>query len=314
MRLRNLSTFLAVARLGSFHAAAVQLHASQPAISARIGALEAELGVKLFTRDKSGTRITARGTQLIPFAEKLLSVQREMFNQLQDSTSGRGTLRVGVADTIAHLWLSELLQSWQQQHPLLSFELRTETTEVIRHQLSHSELDLALMVADGEAVPHPDLVSEPLCAYPQRWIASPRLIEDSTQVTLETLAEYPLLSFPRQTRPWRYLQRVLSTHEAPSTTIHTCGSVAGLLKLVTEGVGIALLPAPLVQDALNDGELIILDALPQPPKLHFCCSWRLDDERILPRLLADTARSLVTPPQITDSNTTATQLDLDKTG
>ena len=69
MRLRNLNSFIKVATLGSFHGAAAQLHASQPAISARIATLEEDLGVKLFKRDQSGTKLTARGRQLLPFAE-----------------------------------------------------------------------------------------------------------------------------------------------------------------------------------------------------------------------------------------------------
>ncbi|WP_315982952.1 LysR family transcriptional regulator [Aliamphritea spongicola] len=58
MRIRNLNTFVKIARLGSFHAAAQHLHATQPAISARITALENELGAQLFIRDKSGTRLS----------------------------------------------------------------------------------------------------------------------------------------------------------------------------------------------------------------------------------------------------------------
>ena len=46
VRIRNLNSFIKVATLGSFHGAATQLHASQPAISARIATLEEDLGVK----------------------------------------------------------------------------------------------------------------------------------------------------------------------------------------------------------------------------------------------------------------------------
>ncbi|HCI02056.1 MAG TPA: LysR family transcriptional regulator, partial [Oceanospirillaceae bacterium] len=72
MRIRNLNSFIKVAKLGSFHVAATQLHTSQPAISARIATLEDELGVRLFKRDQSGTQLTTRGMQLLPFAERLV--------------------------------------------------------------------------------------------------------------------------------------------------------------------------------------------------------------------------------------------------
>ena len=295
MRIRNLNTFLTVVRLGSFHAAAQQLHASQPAISARIAALEDDLGVKLFNRDKSGTRLTPRGTQLIPYAEKLLAVHHEMRAQLQNDTPQKGTLRIGVVDTLAHLWLADLLQAWREQHPLLAFELRTETTDVLIQQLGAAELDLALMVADD--TPLPDFVCEPLCQYDQYWLANPDLIGEQSVQSLEALTPYPVLCFPRQTRPWRYLQRLFAPLGELKPVIHTCGSVASLLKLVEQRVGVALLPAPLAQEGLDNGSLIQLEQLPQPPALNFCCAWRLDDDRILPRLLADTARKIVSEQQ-----------------
>lgn len=180
MRLRNLHTFLTVARLGSFHAAAAKLHASQPAISARIAALEDELSVQLFSRDTRGTHLTARGTQLLPYAEKLIAISREMREQLCDDAPQRGSVRIGIVDTLAHLWLTQLLSRWHQQHPLIAFELISDTTGSLVEQFKSSDLDLALMVAGDQ--PLPALVSEPLCSYAQCWVANPSLLADANSI------------------------------------------------------------------------------------------------------------------------------------
>lgn len=291
MRIRNLNTFLAVARLGSFHAAASQLHASQPAISARVAALEEELGVQLFSRDKSGTRLTPRGTQLLPYAERLVAISREMKAQLQDDAPERGNLRIGIVDTLAHLWLPQLLSQWQRQHPLLAYELRSDATPELIEQLHQSELDLVLMVANDQALP--EFVIEPLCSYRQFWVGNTTILAESRISDLASLAHHPILSFPRNTRPWRYLQQLFAPLAEAAPVIHTCSSVPGLLTLVEQGVGIALLPEPLVNPALQLGSLQRINLQPEPPDLHFCCAWRLDDDRILPRLLADSARTIV---------------------
>jgi len=291
MRLRNLTTFVKVARLGSFHAAAQQLHATQPAVSARIVALEDELGVQLFVRDKSGTRLTARGTQLLPYAEKLLAISQEMREQIQQDTPQRGSLRIGITDTLAHLWLSPLLQHWRQQYPLMSFELTCDVTPALVAQLQNHQLDLALMVAQPQI--SPELVTEPLCSYPQYWVASPSLVSPEQISSTSDLSQYPLLSFPRDTRPWHYLRQVFSNQREQPEVIHTCSSVANLIALTCQGVGIALLPAPLIQQQLQSGELIQLSTGQATPELDFCCSWRLDDDRILPRLLADSGREVM---------------------
>jgi DNA-binding transcriptional LysR family regulator len=291
MRLRNLATFVKVARLGSFHAASQQLHASQPAISARIVALEEELGVKLFMRDKSGTRITAWGSQLLPYAEKLLAISQEMKAQVRQDKPQKGTMRIGIADTLAHLWLSSLLKHWQEQHPLISFELTSDVTPTLILQLQNHQIDFALMVAE-QNIP-PTLVVDPLCSYPQCWVATPEsILSRQTLCSLEDLAKTPILSFPRDSRPWHYLQQLFSPLNEPPV-IHTCSSVANLLNLIKQGIGIALLPTPLVEQSLKTGELIRLKTDAEPPELAFCYSWRLDDDRILPRLLADSSRAIM---------------------
>jgi DNA-binding transcriptional LysR family regulator len=63
--------------------------------------------------------------------------------------------------------------------------------------------------------------------------------------------------------------------------------------MAEQGAGIALLPEPIVADALKAGRLISFKVDPAPPKLKFCCGWRQDEDRLLPQLLADSASQLV---------------------
>ena len=292
MRTRNLETFIRVARSGSFHAAAVQLNASQPAVSARIQTLEDELGVKLFVRDKSGTRLTPRGMQTLPYAEKVLALAQEMKQQLRLETPEQGVVRIGITDTLANLWLTQMLQRWGEQFPLLEFEVSVDVSTVLNRQLSELQLDLALMVQEG---PSPGLITEPLCSYPQHWVAAPSLVPaqgDKNCTGQHPAINFPVLSFPRNTRPWLYLQQLFNYLGDDRPQLHTCSSVSSLLGLAEQGVGIALLPEPLLQQSLQNGQLRKLSVEQQPPALDFCCSWRLDDDRLLPRLLAESARDI----------------------
>ncbi|GAB3112406.1 LysR family transcriptional regulator [Aestuariicella hydrocarbonica] len=294
MRLRNLSTFVKVAQLESFHAAARQLHATQPAISARIAALEAELGVKLFIRDTGGTRLTARGQQLLPYAEKLVAISREMKNQISEDVPETGNIKVGIADTIAHLWVGPLLSHWREQFPLIEFEIAVDISSRLQKQLENHELDLAIMVAREHT--H-TTASQPLCSYPQCWVASPELLDRhpslSGALELDQLARFPILSFPRDTHPWHYLRELFTPLNDRRPMLHTCSSVESLLTLARQGLGITLLPRPLVTEYLKKEQLMELDTAQVPPELNFCCNWRTDDDRILPRLLADSSRDII---------------------
>src|SRR3989440_12903773 len=82
----QVETFLAVATFGGFHRAAEALRVSQPAVSARIKALEESLGVSLFARSRSGLTLSEAGRTLRPYAEQLLrtaSLARQAVHELQ---------------------------------------------------------------------------------------------------------------------------------------------------------------------------------------------------------------------------------------
>ena len=288
MRLRNLNSFIKVATLGSFHAAATQLHTSQPAISARIATLEEELGVKLFKRDQSGTQLTTRGMQLLPYAEKLVAISAEMKAQLNDKAPEEGVFRIGIADTVAHLWLTDLLRIWREQHPMIQFELTIDLSHALYKQLQQHHLDLALMVYNGQAA----INSQPLCAYPQSWVATPEFAKAHPVSTVQDLAQLSILSFPINTGPGRHMQQLFQdSSEMPK--LHTSNSVAGLLAMAEQGAGIALLTDPLVEPAIAAGRLQRISVTPEAPLLHFCSGWRQDEDRILPQLLADSASQLI---------------------
>lgn len=291
MRVRNLASFVKVAKLGSFRAASTQLHISQPAISARINALEDELGVQLFRRGKSGTHLTQKGIALLDYAENILALSEKMQAEAGEQSQLKGTLKIGVADTLAHLWLSPLLQQWQREHPQMSFELTSDVTPVLTKQLQQHQIDLSLMVSQTPS--NSALESEVLCQYPLVWVQKTLTqsvaSEDQTWSVAE-MAKRPILSFPRETMPWQYCQKLFKQETA---VIHTCSSVASLISLAEQGVGIALLPQPLVEDKIRAGSLQVMCCEVEPVNIQFCCSWRVDEERSLPKLLANSARDIV---------------------
>ncbi|MCV6626541.1 MAG: LysR family transcriptional regulator [Cellvibrionaceae bacterium] len=295
MQLKNIHSFVKVAQLGSFHAAAKALHSSQPAISARINSLENELGVQLLERDSSGARLTARGGQLLPLAQKMVALEQEIKAQLKDVQPEKGNLRVGIADTLAHLWLPELLASWQGRLPLMAFEISVDASASLGHQLLQHQLDLALVVGEPQA---PELHSQALVEYEQCWVAAPALAAElqashSGPLSLAELSQQPLLSFPANSQPWLQLQQSLGAAQLEEAQVHCCGTVASLLPMAEQGLGSALLPAPVVASALASGSLQRLEVDTQASPLRFYSAWRRDDERKLAQLLAEVSGQII---------------------
>ena len=72
MKLERFAYFLAVAQTGSITLGAQKSFITQTAMSQQMAALEAELGLTLLTRSKSGTSLTEAGQALVPLAEQLV--------------------------------------------------------------------------------------------------------------------------------------------------------------------------------------------------------------------------------------------------
>ena len=89
MNLRFVETFLWVARLGSFNAAAERLNTTQAAVSNRIATLERDLGVRLFERDVRSVRLSAIGQRAVSKAEELVRVANAFRETVGDPISLR---------------------------------------------------------------------------------------------------------------------------------------------------------------------------------------------------------------------------------
>ena len=116
--------FLAVVREGSLSGAARALGTTQPTMGRQVAALEASLGVKLFTRSLDGLSPTEAGLRLIPSAEAMAAAAEAA----QRSASGgvdeeQGTVRITASDVIGVQVLPSILASLHAVHPRISVEL-----------------------------------------------------------------------------------------------------------------------------------------------------------------------------------------------
>jgi len=169
---KSLETFLWVVTLGSFRAAGEKLNTTQPAISQRIVQLERELGVKLLNRDHRVASPTPSGRQLMAYAEKLIGLRSEMMAEVSDRSAMRGVLRLGVAETIVHTWLSRLIKSVNIAYPNLSLEIEVDITPNLSARLLAQEVELAFMLGPLSAS---SVRNRVLCDYPVAFWPVPRL-------------------------------------------------------------------------------------------------------------------------------------------
>ncbi|MGZ5873370.1 MAG: LysR family transcriptional regulator [Bradyrhizobium sp.] len=286
---KSIETFLWVVTLGSFRGAGQRLNTTQPAISQRIAQLERELGVKLLNRDHRVASPTPSGRQLMVYAEKLISLRAEMMAEVGERSAMRGVLRLGVAETIVHTWLPRLIKSVNTAHPNLSLEIEVDITPNLSAQLLGQEIELAFLLGPLSAS---GVRNRVLCDYPIGVLASPSLGLRSGPLKVKDLAKFPIITFPRKSQPYETVRSLFNRPDLPPIRLHASASLATVIHMAIEGLGIAVIPTSIVENELADGRLELLSTDLRIPPLTFSASWLASPDTLAVELVADLAAKI----------------------
>jgi DNA-binding transcriptional LysR family regulator len=124
--IQQLTAFDRIVREGSFSRAARELHIAQPTISARIQALEQEVGGALLVRSNQGVTLTALGVSFLPYARRALAALIEGVAAVREAQHGqRGRVTIGVLGSLAETLLAPALVKFQASHPTVECYARS---------------------------------------------------------------------------------------------------------------------------------------------------------------------------------------------
>jgi DNA-binding transcriptional LysR family regulator len=295
---KSLETFLCVVTLGSFRAAGDKLNTTQPAISQRIAQLEREMGVRLLNRDHRVASPTPSGRQLMTYAEKLIGLRSEMMADVSDRSAMRGVLRLGVAETIVHTWLSRLIMDVNATYPNLSLEIEVDITPNLTARLLAQEIELAFMLGPLSAS---NVHNRVLCDYPIGFLASPALGLGDGPLTVRDLAKFPIITFPRKTQPYEIVRSLFNRPDLPPIRLHASASLGTVIHMAIEGLGIAVMPSAIVENELADGRLQRLSTNLEIPPLTFSASWLASPDTVAVELVADLAAKIAQSSALVDA-------------
>ncbi|MCC4800052.1 LysR family transcriptional regulator [Enterovibrio norvegicus] len=270
MNLKRIETFVLVATLRSFRKAAEQQFTTQPAISSRIAGLEKELGVILFDRDASPISLTAKGRELLPYAEKMLISAEQFERRAENNALLSGTLRLGVSESIVHTWLTAFLRCLHDKFPSLDIDVTVDVTSNLRHDLLDRTLDLAFLMGP---VSEPSVTNLPLCSYPLAWVASPSIALPDSVESLEHLAPWPIITYARNTLPFCEIKEHVAQADVSGVHFFTSSSLSACLRMTADGLGVATLPMAIAAPEIASGRLRIVECNWTPSPLEFTASF-----------------------------------------
>lgn len=147
MDLRSLRYFIAVLEAGSLSRAAGSLYVAQPALTAQIKKLEAELGTRLFDRSHAGVTPTPAGMQLYEDARRLLSDADAVRERIQRLPQGpEGSVTVAAPFLLASLLLGPVLAGLKQSHPRIRVFVLDDLSLMVRKAMLDRRADVGILV------------------------------------------------------------------------------------------------------------------------------------------------------------------------
>jgi DNA-binding transcriptional LysR family regulator len=254
---RYLRAFLAVVDHGGISAAAQALGYAQSSLSAQLKRLEADLGVAVLLRAGTGARLTEAGERLLPHAREALELEERM----RRATRGdRPRLRIGAQESLAHVWMPEVLAALEygatDPDTSTDVELTVANRAALERSFGAGGLDLVFQYDNGVRAlgPHA-LVGHDRTVL----VAAPRHpLAQGGPVAPEQLLAYDFLVAERGCTSEMLVDRVGRDLLAGAQLAMVQGSLSALLRLTGHGHGVSLLPELAVSRELQDGELVEL--------------------------------------------------------
>jgi DNA-binding transcriptional LysR family regulator len=242
----TLRAFLTVAKSQSFSQAATQLHLTQPAVSKRIAALEAELKTRLFDRVGKKVSLTEAGRALLPRAQHILDEvadSRRMLSNLTGRVSGK--LSIGTSHHIGLHRLPPVLRAFTAKYPDVELDLRFMDSEAACAAVARGELELGIVTLPLE--PDDKLVATPVWDDPLAIIVAPHHpLAKLKTVRPAQLAEHPAILPGKGTYTREILERAFAPFDIPVPAKMSTNYLETIKMLVQIGLGWSVLPLSMV--------------------------------------------------------------------
>lgn len=235
--LRELKTFIAVTRHGTFAAAGMHIGLTQSAVSAQIRQLEQALGVPLFDRTGRQATLNAAGLRALPLAKEIL----ETFNRMAvpvDANEYRGELKVGAITTAQTGLLPQALVRLRQAAPAVECKLIPGVSLELLSQVDAGELDSAIIIRPPFDLPK-ELHVQVLRKEPFVLIVPDRLAGDNP---LQLLATQPHVRYDRASFGGRLVSRFLREQKLDVQVALELDELEAIVKMVECGLGVSLIP------------------------------------------------------------------------
>jgi DNA-binding transcriptional LysR family regulator len=272
LELRHLRYFVAVAEELHFRRAAERLHVSQPPLSQQIRALERELGVMLFERNRRRVELTAPGRALLEEARTVLAAVDHAVEVTQRVARGEaGQLAIGFVGSAMYGALPDALRDFRTARPDVELRLRELPTGAALDALAEGRIDVGVVrpaqVDPGISI---DIVSREavVVALPEGHELAAR-----RRLTLPDLSRETLVLLSRREAPG--LRAAVDALVADPVDVQEVSEVRTVLGLVSAGIGVSVVPESVAGS--ERAGVVFRPLAGRAPTVELALAWREDD-------------------------------------
>ena len=239
MNTKDLVIFQTVANKGSISKAAEELNYVQSNVTSRIQKLEEELDTKLFHRHKRGITLTNEGNALLPYAQKIISLEEEMKMVARNQEGPSGKLDIASVETVIKLPL--ILSAYIEKYKEVELTLSTGVTAELKEKVLNYQLD-------GAFVTKSNMTTDPNLSEIEVFNEKLVLITDYKERTLDEIMQLPLLRFSDGCGYRAKLNEWLVDENIRPNKVMELGTLETTLGSVISGLGVAYVPHAAVEE------------------------------------------------------------------
>lgn len=235
--IRELKTFVCVARRGTFAAAGREVGLTQSAVSAQIKNLEDTLGVALFDRTGRAANLNAAGQRAVALADEIL----QLFGRMGSPDSAndfRGALRIGAISAAQTGILPQALVLLRSKAPFIEASLVPGVSLNLLSQVDAGELDLAIMIKPPFSLPK-ELHAEVIAKEPFVLIMPANTQGDDPR---QILSDNPFIRYDQRSFGGRRVTQFLRERKLEVQQTLELDELDAIVKMVRAGLGVSLVP------------------------------------------------------------------------
>lgn len=235
--IKELKTLIAVAREGTFAAAGDRIGLTQAAVSAQMQRLEAQLGFELFDRKGRSAQLNRMGQQVLLQGQELV----RLYGSLGNSATGSAPnvlVTIGAIASVQRSFLPDALALFHRQFPQCRTRVIPGLSMDLVNQVDAGEVDLAAIIRPPFSL-HSDLRWTTLMREPYRLIVPADLQGEDWA---ELISSQPFIRYDRSSFGGRQVDRFLRQTHVSLREVCELDELDAIVKLVANGVGVALVP------------------------------------------------------------------------